>query len=427
MANAEDFLLDLTVRGAKLKLETHRFLSSAPYVDVRRTWAGRNDTPPEIVAERLQTETDTVTLMHLARDLKPETVTVLVKRKLTGALLEQTMMNLLYCKEDVTLDALKLMKKLDPRGYTKAMKKASSIMISGDEEGLWVDNLDDLWREEYQKLALFLIDELPLDALEDLCQQMPRMAPQEYYDAVFTRITKRFCKEALRVLAVMTDTKPFATLKPSTQNEIRNFLQTEVDENFDKRFEMLEALRWWAEISPPPKNNSLVHDIEDAGTGPSSPVALTPEDPAEKAIEFVNATHLEGWADQTTFLHWARLHPKEIDSKIVASWLEDVKNATQLLTSMIGCATSPSELRQLAPKWAEGYSSYFLSQANTMEEVKKFPLREVIVNYRNIEELFEYIKSLDESLEVFYALSGNYEGTLGEFAEVIEAFKAEKA
>lgn len=418
MKNSEALLTNLAAQGSTLEYGVHKVMAYSPSERVRRIWARRGDIPKDLITERLNVETDTEVLIALMGDLELDRVTTLIKRGRSDAVLNDIFSSYLYYDENLKLQVLKLVKELDPTGYSEGLSQCTELIG---------DIVLDLWDDSGKDILMVLINDGPDDLLEVLGADAPRTTWHPATEALLNRITRTFNEESIVALYLMARVKTFSTLKKGLQEDIKKFLLAVDGETGRKKKQALGVLKWWAEIEPKPKRNPLVENLEKAGTNPeNSPFKLTVDATVEEAAAFIEATKLASDASVTAFNQWAYEHRRKVDHKLVAKWmLETFTKTRPALDALIATADDLIKLRELAPPEIQTNWKLFLQKTRSFEEAKNFPLKEVLTSNLYGRELIQQIRNLDENLEIFYALADTYEGTLAEFLEVINDFKAE--
>lgn len=427
---SEEFLVKLAGQKEHLKNEVHQALATAASSYVREVWAGREDKPKELVAERLKVETDPQVLSALIEDLEADVVTTLIERGQTGVLIEEILRRRRHFKEDLILEAFKLAKQLDPTGYHEGLEKCSEVI----GEAAFT-----LWSEASRPILLTIINDGPVSALEYLCNYIPPRYWDPAADALVNRITETLNPKSLYALGTLAQVKTFTSLKSTAQETIKNLLQTEPSKDFNENDrQALDALRWWAGLRDEPKNNRDAEELKRLGRVTDSTFSLAMDAPVEAAKAFIEGTKLASNIHVQAFTQWAYEHCGEVDYKVVAEWMQKLiqPNGTVLnalfavgavTDALFTIADDLVKLRPLMPSALQGNGALLLQKAKTLDEVKQFPLKEILAQERYSQEVFGLINSSDKSLEIFYALADTYEGTLAEFLEVINDFKAESA
>lgn len=420
MKNGEQFLTGLADQKTAIKPETHKILAASPSEYVRRAWADRKDKPKDLLEERLQVETDALTLKILMGDLDIEVVTMLIKRGRTDIVLKEALENYSDHEGNLVLQTLKLAKKLDPDRYAQSIAEDFDVTS---------DIVFDMWDDLVFPVAQILIEDTPLEFIEHISQEMIHMEAGPCLQGVFTRITSELSAGSVRALCSVAHAKKFTELTGQIQGQLRKFLQTVEPTKLEHaEMQKLEALSWWAGLTPKPTGNPFADTITEARAEPENSAFALPAEATVKEVDrFVKSTNLDKKGTADAFTRWALLHRKEVDHKIVASWLKKIPKSETTLADMLTVADDVLRLRQLAPPWAQKNAKLFLENINAFEEVKSFPLKEVLLYYKEREKIFDLITHFDSKLEIFYAISDTYEGTLGEFLEVINTFKADNA
>lgn len=420
MTPSEDFLISLAAQE-ELSYAAHKTLATAPSSYVRRLWAGRGDKPKDLVEERLKVETHPKVLRALIEDFESDALITVIERGQTAVILEEIFTRYCYLKEDLALKALKLAKELDPTGYREGIIQSSDLISSASF---------DLWDPPNTHILAAVITDGPLKVLEPICKGMSRLYWEPGADILLDRITEKLCPETVEALSALAPIKTFTSLKSTGQENIKNLLQSTPSEELSETAQQqLNLLRWWAGLGPEPENNPSVEEIKNAGTAPSElPFKLAMDAPVETAEAFIEGTKLANSASMYVFVQWADKHRREVDYKLVAKWTQEITSKKSVLVdALLTVADNLVKLRPLTPPWLQKSGGLFVEKTSTMEEAKHFPLKEVLAHYRYNREVFSLLSGSDKSLEVFYALADTYEGTLAEFLEVINDFKAENA
>lgn len=419
MTTTEDFLCALIDYTENIKPQIHRLLAESPLKAVRLRWADCRNKPRELLLERLKVENDPDVLRQLiSDDFNKEELKILVERKRTDAIIESVLAEACYGNQEAMAKGLKFAKELDPAEYVQAMEKIAAEKV--DEETF------DYWEAETPTLGNLFIEELPLGALRNFLHPLFISDWEQHEEAVFTRLTEEEFKEARDCFAIATCGISFRKIKENSKANVIAYLEKDVELS-DEDTEALEAFRWWAGIGEKP-SNKFAQGIITNNTSPQDfSTGVNPGDPASKVTEMIEATKFESNAVVDLFIAWIREGQEgKVDHKTVAKWFELVdENNTRSLWFLEAC-DSISKLIPLLPDWLKSKPERIYARVKKLEDAKELSLKEMMFFYEKKDELLELlIEGTGGNMEMFYALAGNFEGTVRDFLEVGKELQSE--
>lgn len=416
------FFLRLSSVSKELSPSAHAMMANANDPEIRMEWAQRSDGPLELTLKRIKVETDEAVLSYFAyKQFSPEITLAFIEKKRIDLMVESAINCYSAADAENAADILKFIKKTDPEMYFEELAKVKPPQVNEFSFGYEGDGAENL-------TSLF-IEDLPAETLPMLTAQWGTRSWKNSGPKLLKRLAQEKPLDGLGCIKNLAMTEKFSKLN----RELRELAKQQINmmlaqEAEGKLPESVFALAWWAGEGPRPSGNGFAMKMENKGTvAKEEAPLLRPDDPESAVTKLLEENRREYGKEHSVLGPWADKHEKAVSYQRVAQWFKIIAQGNFSAASLIlKCADQPHKLRGHIPEWVGPEDEVLIGLIENIEDVKDFPFQAVLELYENPQELFSFIeKASDGQLDVFQALGETYEGTLGEFIEVIKAFKAE--